>query len=111
MTQPVDGSISISEKEIVIHNDEEDNLVIPKENVITWSMEPIVKAREGDKEIWDPRVVGYKNIRINYYESAADAASYDKHGKDMYTNLLLYKGEDQLKMHDLMEKFYPRGKK
>lgn len=108
MTGAAKGSISISEKEIVINEGDGKDLVIPKELVITWGMKPRVRSDSADKEIWEPNVVGYDNLRITYYESAADAASYDKHGVDEYYDLMLYSGEDQLRMHDLMEMYYPR---
>ncbi|MCQ2244346.1 MAG: hypothetical protein MJZ32_08815 [Bacteroidaceae bacterium] len=110
MTDSVEGSVSITEKEIVIHKSDGDELVIPKEHVITWGMKPHVRSDEADKEIWEPNVVGYDNLRITYYESAAAAASYDNHGVEEYYNLMLYSGEDQLRMHDLMEMYYPRTK-
>ena len=43
------------------------------------------------------------------YESASASASNDNHSVEVYYTLMLYSGEDQLKMHDLMERYYPRA--
>lgn len=105
LIQPVEGSVSISDKEIVIHDNDGNDLVIPKERIISWNMKSQVRAQSDDKEIWEPRVVGYKNLRIDYYKSATD-----KYPSDVYLDLTYYTGYDQLKMYDTMEKYYSHGK-